>query len=254
MKTFKQFLKEFEDIGSAVNFHHNKPSVDAANFIKDKNRKKNLKAQISRSEWGYRKAPNIKVSPKELQKHSIKPLSKQKEHKDYNVHHLTHTDRTGYNSTATLLHHKKDGFVGTLFGSKSKKHPFTISESFITKKHRGKGLGVALYEHAVQHHGAIVSDSMLSTDSQRIYKHFAKKGRVSVYSPDGEWSDRAASHGEKVKVFKDQMKTKSVSPYKLASDDELQLKIHKKKLKRNSTSSTAPQRIYKHYHGTVVSD
>lgn len=248
MKTFKQFLKEFEDIGSAVNFHHNKPSVDAANFIKDKNRKKNLKAQISRSEWG-RKAPNIKVSPKELQKHSIKPLSKQKEHKDYNVHHLTHTDRTGYNSTATLLHHKKDGFVGTLFGSKSKKHPFTISESFITKKHRGKGLGVALYEHAVQHHGAVVSDSMLSQASQRIYKHFAKKGRVSVHSPDLE-----EVHGEKVRVIRNVMKSKTVSSYELASNDELQLKIHKKKLKRNSTSSTAPQRIYKHYHGTVVSD
>lgn len=155
-----------------------------------------------RMDWRQRQAVHQKIEksakPSDLLKHNVKKLSDDPSHSDYTVHHLKGKD--GDYDTA-LLHHAKKGFVGLLNGTK-KKDGFHVSESFISPQHRGKGLGIALYEHAATHHKGVVSDGSLTDHSQRIYGHFAKAGRVKTYHDIG-YGDKisyASDHGEEVKA------------------------------------------------------
>ena len=224
MKTYRQFLKEFESLGYPVQFDYDKVKTDASKFAK--------KGTKERDRWNT----TSYITPQDLDKPISKPLSSKKEHKDYTVHHVINKDKvTRKTAAAALLHHAEHGFVGTLYGWKNKEG-FVIKESHINKKHRGKGLGSALYENAVQHHEAIISDARLSKDSQKVYRHFVKKGRVSIYNPDKnmEYSPdeiKASGHKQKVKVVKGKMRSKHIGPFNLSHSDEFALKIHKQKLK-----------------------
>jgi GNAT superfamily N-acetyltransferase len=232
MKTFREFLKEYQAIsGGAWLFGNQKAKQDAVQFHKNKRMRSRMHSDYD--------PPDVK--PSHLKKHVVKKLSRSKDHKDYTVHHVT--DKTkNYTTTAALLHHKQDGFVGSLYGNKEK-NEFHVETSHITKAHRGKGLGTALYEAAVKHHGSIVSDATLSVNSQRVYKHFAKQKRVSVHNPPddsydpGIWHVSKSAvggkgHKEKVKLTRTKaMYSKSISPTALNRNYDYRLKIHKRKLK-----------------------
>lgn len=199
MKSLKSF-NEFHDLGAG---HTLWGPEKVGQEVLDKT-KKTVKKQHAPGFYEPRAARTAKelaaakkIKPTDLMKHVVKPLSDQKIHKDYTVHHLNGEYHGG---DAALLHHKTKGFVGLLNGNKEE-DGLHVSESYISPLHRGKKLGVALYDHVAQHHKGIISDSSLSTHSQRIYAHFAKKGQVTVHNPNLDPDERTQySHGDKVSV------------------------------------------------------
>jgi len=199
LKTFN----EFHDLGHEAIWTDGK--VGSVIAAKAKPSKTNLRTEPN-DDWRQRQAKHRqiekKATPSDLIPHTVKALSDNKAHKDYTVHHIKGKD--GDYDTA-LLHHAKKGFVGMMNGEKHK-DGFHVSESFISPAHRGKGLGVAMYEHAATHHKGIVSDGTLSVHSQRIYGHFAKQGRVKIFhqlyhkGPLGDSTGEPVTATEKTKV------------------------------------------------------
>lgn len=189
MKTFKTFrqLREFEDIGSGEHIFDREIAKDAAMRHSTKKARDNFKSHMNADP--RKDPPNL--TPKDLKKHQIKKLSSDPDHKEYTVHHVG----SGSHRVA-ILHHKTDGFVGMISGHKLKSG-LNVHESFLSKNHRGKGLGTSMYEHTAKHYGAVVSDTLLSTHSQRIYAHFAKQGRVVSHN-HSPYRDKGEEHNNPV--------------------------------------------------------
>lgn len=55
----------------------------------------------------------------------------------------------------------------------------TVSESYVRPAHRGKGLGKALYEHALAHHGNLQSDTHTSAAADKVWEYMLSKPNVS---------------------------------------------------------------------------
>jgi hypothetical protein len=217
-------FNEFFDLGRDQIWGGGKVGQDLAYKVKASAAKKlpkpNYDSSYKARDAAHQRIAKI-VKPNDLPKHTVKPLSDQKRHADYTVHHVKGEEGS---YASALLHHKTKGFVGLLNGTKYK-DGFHVSESFISPVHRGKGLGVALYDHTATHHKGIVSDSSLSHHSQKVYAHFAKEGRLTAHVPDGMSKDRTytnldrghkVKHGDLVSVKKEAPPRARVSKKKVA--------------------------------------
>ena len=230
LKGFRELMKEYEDLGDDPHIFGGGSQHDHAKYK-------------ARSFSKYHKKPEDPVEPEDLSSHSIKPLSDKPEHADYTVHHVSQSDRYDQNEHhAALLHHRQDGFVGMLAGRKSK-DGLHASESFVSQNHRKKGLGVALYEHAANHHGGVISDLNLTDASQRVYKHFAKQGRLVAHvHPNLRRMEPHTRkiHGASVKYDDHEMKFHTAGVRNFARQMDVDMKI-------TPPSSSSSKKTFKEY-------
>jgi len=91
------------------------------------------------------------------------------------------------------LHHPNFGHVGTLTtirskDPKTKKTTHSVMLSEVLPQHRGKGLGTALYESALNHYGTLLSDESVSQDAAGVWGKLARSGKYKVDLPDYGWT------------------------------------------------------------------
>jgi GNAT superfamily N-acetyltransferase len=229
LMTFLEF-QDMQDEGGDL-WGEDKPRREAIKFA-DRHK---AKPAVRDFDVNRKTTETPKVEAEELHDHIKKPLSDKPEHADYTVHHVK-KQTISHDDHALLLHHKKHGFIGMLSGEKiHSREPLKAKESYISRNHRGQGLGVALYEHAAEHHGGVVSDDSLSYGSQRVYAHFAKQGRLVAHAshydiPAKERRIHKKEHGKPIK-YDEKTKTfssKGIKNYaiqKELKDSDIHMKI-----------------------------
>jgi hypothetical protein len=87
--------------------------------------------------------------------------------------------------------------------------PLTVQLSQVHPEHKGMGHGKALYTFALNHHGEIQSDELVSPQADDVYRHLESQGAKVKY---GEWDtrDRHVARGPV---------SHSYSPKKLAASE-----------------------------------